>query len=106
MWAKYQYADKVVPWGCAFSTNMLNKKQVEKADPFQANLPVVNPPENIRKLGRSRDQTNVVLSSIEKFKPVFLLSLMCMFPEWNGTKFWSHSFHLQNSGIKGRTHEN
>ena len=24
---------------------------------------------------------------------------MCMFPESNGTKLWSHSFHLQNSGI-------
>ena len=22
-----------------------------------------------------------------------------MFPESKGTKFWSHSFHLQNSGI-------
>ena len=22
-----------------------------------------------------------------------------MFPKPNGTKFWSHSFHLQNSGI-------
>ena len=22
-----------------------------------------------------------------------------MFPESNGTKFWSHSFHLENSGI-------
>ena len=36
-----------------------------------------------------------------------------MFPESNGTKFWSQSFHLQNSGIfadqnrpKGGPHEN
>ena len=45
------------------------------------------------------DQTNLVLNSIEKVKPVFLLSSMCMFSESNGTKFWSHSFHYQNSGI-------
>ena len=45
------------------------------------------------------DQTNFVLNSIEKVKPGFLLFLMCMFPESNGTKFRSHSFHLQNSGI-------
>ena len=37
-------------------------------------------------------------NSIGKVKPSFLLSAMCMFPEPNGTKFWSHSFHLQNSG--------
>ena len=49
--------------------------------------------------GRPWDQTILVLSSIEKVKPDSLLSLMCMFPESNGTKFWSHSFHLQNSGI-------
>ena len=24
---------------------------------------------------------------------------MCMFPESNGKKFWSRSFHLQNSGV-------
>ena len=48
---------------------------------------------------RPWDQTNLVLNSIEKVKPGSLLSLMCMFPESNGTKFWSHSFHLQNSGI-------
>ena len=24
---------------------------------------------------------------------------MCIFPESNGRKFWSHSFHFQNSGI-------
>ena len=29
----------------------------------------------------------------------FLLYLMCMFPESNVTKFLTHSFHLQNSGI-------
>ena len=47
---------------------------------------------------RPRDQTNLVLNSIEKVKPGFLLSIMCMFPESNGTKFWSHSFYFQNSG--------
>ena len=41
----------------------------------------------------------LVLNSNEKVKPGFLLSLMCMFPESNETKFWSHSFHLQNQGI-------
>ena len=30
---------------------------------------------------------------------VFLLSLMCMFPELNGVKFCSRSFHLQISDI-------
>ena len=44
---------------------------------------------------RPWDQTNLVFNSIEKVKPGFLR----MFPELNGTKFWSHSFHLQNSGI-------
>ena len=44
-------------------------------------------------------QTNLNLNSIEKVKLSFLLSLMCKFPEFNGIKFWSHSFHLQNSGI-------
>ena len=39
------------------------------------------------------------LNSTEKVKPGFLLSLMCMFPESNSTKLWSHSFQLQNSGI-------
>ena len=41
----------------------------------------------------------MILNSTEKVKPCFLLSLMCMFSELSGTKFWSHSFHLQNSGI-------
>ena len=41
----------------------------------------------------------LALNSSEKVKPDFLLSLMCMFPESNETKFWSHSFHLQNQGI-------
>ena len=45
------------------------------------------------------DQTNLVLNSVEKVKCGFLLSLVCMFPESNGTKFWSHSFQLQNSCI-------
>ena len=44
-------------------------------------------------------QTNLVLNSADKVKPGFLLSLMCMFPESNGIKLWSYSFHLQNSGI-------
>ena len=48
---------------------------------------------------RPWDQTNLVFNSIGKVKPGFLLSLMCMLPESNGIKFWSHSFHLQNSGI-------
>ena len=48
---------------------------------------------------RPWDLKNVVLNSIEKVKPGFLLSLMCMFSESNGTKFWSYCFHLQNSGI-------
>ena len=41
----------------------------------------------------------MVLNSIETVKPVFLLSLMCMFPESNKASFWSQSFHLQNLGI-------
>ena len=41
----------------------------------------------------------MVLNSTEKVKPSFFLSLMCMFPEWNAIKFWSHCFHLQNPGI-------
>ena len=41
----------------------------------------------------------MVLNSIEKVKPGSLLSSMCTFPELNGTKFWSHRFYLQNSGI-------
>ena len=45
------------------------------------------------------DQTNLVLNSIEKVKSAFLLSLMCMFPESNGTRFWSHSFHPENLDI-------
>ena len=48
---------------------------------------------------RPWDHTNLVLNSIKKVKIGSLLSLMRMFPESNGTKFWSHSFHLQNSGI-------
>ena len=61
---------------------------------------------------RPWDQTNFVLrkfGSTEKVKPSFLLSLMCIVPETNGTIFWYHSFHLQNSRIyrpewtKGRT---
>ena len=45
------------------------------------------------------DQTNLVLNSIEKVKPGPLLSFMCMFPESNGKRLWSHNLHLQNSGI-------
>ena len=48
-----------------------------------------------------------------KVKPGSLLSLMCMFPESNKTKFWSPIFHLQTSGTLqtrmdqcGRRHEN
>ena len=48
---------------------------------------------------RPWDQTNLVPNSIEKLKPGSLLSLKCMFPESNGTKFRSPSFQLQNSGI-------
>ena len=40
-----------------------------------------------------------ILNSIEKARPGFLLSSVCMFPELDGAKFWSHSFHLQNSAI-------
>ena len=40
-----------------------------------------------------------VLNSIEKVKPGFLLSSMCIFSELNKTKSSSHSFHLENSGI-------
>ena len=43
--------------------------------------------------------TNLVANFKEKVKPGFLLTLMCMFPELNGTKSSPHSFHLQNSGI-------
>ena len=39
------------------------------------------------------------LNSIEKVKPVSEIFFICMFPKLNGTKFWSHSFDLQNSGI-------
>ena len=39
------------------------------------------------------------LKSIERVKPVSEIFFICMFPKFNGTKFWSHSFHLQNSGI-------
>ena len=38
------------------------------------------------------DQANLVLNSIEKVKHAFLLSLTCMIPESNRTKFWSHIF--------------
>ena len=56
----------------------------------------------------------MVLISIEKVKPRFSLSLMFIFSESNEANFWSHSLHLQNSGIlqtrtderKGRPHEN
>ena len=48
---------------------------------------------------RAWDQTNLVLNSIGKIKPRSLISLMCMFPKSNRRKFWSHSFHLQNSEI-------
>ena len=48
---------------------------------------------------RPWNQTKLVLNSIEKEKPGSLFSLMCMFPESNGKKIWSHSFYLQNSGI-------
>ena len=48
---------------------------------------------------RPWDQTNLVPNSIEKLKPGSLVSLKCMFPESNGTKFWCPSFQLQNSGI-------
>ena len=40
-----------------------------------------------------------VLNLKEKVKPGFLLSFMCMFPESNETKFWSHSLLLQDLGI-------
>ena len=40
-----------------------------------------------------------LLNSIEKLKSGFLLSSICKFPKSNETKFWSHSFHIQNSGI-------
>ena len=36
---------------------------------------------------RPRDQANLVLNSTENTKPCFLLSLMCLFPESNRTKF-------------------
>ena len=39
------------------------------------------------------------LNSVENVKPGFLLSLVSMFPESKGIKFWSHSFQLQNSAI-------
>ena len=47
------------------------------------------------------DQTNLVLNSLDKLKPGFLLSLMWMFLELTGTKLWSHSFY-QTSGILER----
>ena len=34
-------------------------------------------------------------NSIEKVKPDFALSSLCMIPELKGTKSWSHNFHLQ-----------
>ena len=36
----------------------------------------------------------VIFNSIEKVKPSFLLSSMCIFLESNGKKSESHSFHL------------
>ena len=48
---------------------------------------------------RPWDHTNLVLNSIEKVKPGSLFSLMYKFPKSNRTKFWSHNFHLQTSGI-------
>ena len=48
---------------------------------------------------RTGDQTKLVLSLMEQVKDGFLLSLMCMFAESNGTKFWSQRSQLQNSGI-------
>ena len=42
---------------------------------------------------------NLVDNSIVKVKHGFLPSVICMFPELNGTKFRSHGFHLQKSGI-------
>ena len=49
---------------------------------------------------RPWDQINLVLSTIEISKTCFFLySLMCIFPESSETKFWSHSFYIQNSGI-------
>ena len=39
----------------------------------------------------------IFLISIGKVKPGFLLYSICIFSEPNGTKSWSHSFHLQNS---------
>ena len=52
-----------------------------------------------QKCNRPWDKDDLVLNSIEKVKPGSLLFLMRMFPELNGTKFWSPSFHLKNSGI-------
>ena len=40
------------------------------------------------------NQKNFILNSIGKMRLGFLLSLMCMFPESNETKFWSHSLQL------------
>ena len=40
-----------------------------------------------------------IISFIEQIKPGFSLSSMCRFPELNGIKSLSYSFHLQNSGI-------
>ena len=46
-----------------------------------------NPMQNSIPEQAKADQTNLVLNSKEKIKPGFLLSLMCMFPELNETKF-------------------
>ena len=40
-----------------------------------------------------------ILNSIEKVKSGLLLSSMRMFPESNGTNFWSQSVRLQDPGI-------
>ena len=40
-----------------------------------------------------------ICSTTRSWGQTNLLSLICMFFESNGIKFWSHSFHLQNSGI-------
>ena len=61
-------------------------------------LPLIKRVKETRNHFSPWDQANLVLNSIEKMYS-FLLSLLCMFPESNRTKFWSHNFHLQNSGI-------
>ena len=57
---------------------------------------------------------NLVLNSKEKVKPVFLISLMCIFPESNETKFYltTDTFKIQVfcrpewTKLKGGPHEN